>query len=207
MSKTNIDIIKAYMEFFRDKSPETPRVSTFVDEYRQHSGGYIELATDFENIDIIKSKPEDEKNTREKESEAYYNFLTSSIHNEDGKTNIERLCDLTGLSEKEILHPSTIPNQKWHLMISYLGMKQFHKKRPMLHMVSCPELWIWMFEVSGECEIDKIEKHAVNYKLKQECDGVKYNVISPCNNWKCFIKKYRKKLHKIVVEEYKNNFQ
>ena len=202
MSKTNIDITKAYMAFFRDKSTETSRASTFAEEYRQDSGGYIELATDFENIDIIKSKPEDEKKIHEKDSEAYYDFLTSSIHNEDGKTNIEKLCDLTGLSEKEILHPSTTPNQKWHLMISYLGMKQFYKKRPMFHMISCPELWLWMFEASDEGEIYKIEKHAISYKLKQECDDVNYGIIYACNTWKSFIEVYRKKLHKIVIDEY-----
>ena len=190
------------MKFFRDKSTETSIASAFAEEYRQHSGGYIDLANDFENIDIIKSKPEDEKKIHEKDSEAYYDFLTSSIHNEDGKTNIEKLCDLTGLSEKEILYPSTTPNQKWHLMISYLGMKQFYKKRPMFHMISCPELWIWMFEASGECEIDEIKKHAINYKLKQECDGFKYDGCRPCNEWKRFVKDFRNRLHKMVVEEY-----
>lgn len=202
MSKTNIDIVKAYMKFFRDKSAETSIASTFADKYCQQSGGYIELANDFENIDIIKSKLEDKKAVHEKESEAYYDFLTSNISNQDGKTNIESLCDLTGLSENEILHPSTTPNQKWHLMISYLGMKQFHKKRPVLHMVSCPELWIWMFETSGECEIDKIENHAINYKLNQECDGFKYDECRPCNEWKRFLKEFRNRLHKMVVEEY-----
>lgn len=190
------------MEFFREKIPETSRASEFVEKYRQLSGGYIDLANDFENIDIIKSKLESEKTVHEKESEAYYDFLTSNISDEDRKTNIERLCDWTDLSENEILHPSTTPNQKWHLMISYLGMKQFHKKRPMLHMVSCPELWIWMFEASGECEIDEIKKHAINYKLKQECDGFKYDGCRPCNEWKRFVKDFRNRLHKMVVEEY-----
>ena len=202
MSKKNIEIIKAYMEFFRDKSTETSIASAFAEEYRQLSGGYIDLANDFENIDIIKSKLESEKTVHEKESEAYYDFLTSNISDEDGKTNIERLCDWTGLSENEILYPSTTPNQKWHLMISYLGMKQFYKKRPMFHMISCPELWLWMFEASDEGEIYKIEKHAKNYKSNHEYDGFKYDGLRPCNEWKRFVKDFRNRLHKKVIEEY-----
>lgn len=209
MATKNLDIIKAYMQFFASKSAESVRVNEFVDKYRQNSGGYIELANDFENMEIIKAKKDEDKRIHEKESEDYYDFLTDKRCGEDGKTNIDRLCDLTGLCEKEILHPSTMPNQKWHLMVSYLGMKQFNKKRLMFHMVSCPELWIWMFEIFDKEKIERIEKHAVHYKLKQECDGVKYNEINPCTQWKNFIKCYRVNLHERVVVEYnkKNNVQ
>lgn len=79
----------------------------------------------------------------------YYNYILD---------NIEKFKRITGLSEDEILHPGNEPNQKWHLMVSYLGRLYGKGYNPRFDMVTCPELWLWMFEVSDEFNDEEIKK-------------------------------------------------
>ncbi len=48
MNKKNLDMIKAYAEFFRDKPANSNKLEDFVKEHRQSEGGYIDLAEAFE---------------------------------------------------------------------------------------------------------------------------------------------------------------
>ena len=178
MAEKNIDIIKAYMAFFKDKSDKSDLVETFVKDHRQKDGGYIELAKAFE----------------------FYNYLN------DNKDEIE---EQTGLKIYDILHPTKTPNQKWHLLISYLGMLQFEEKNPSFERVICPELWLWILETSFENETNEtivnIKNHAEHYKNREDYEGHEYGSKKrnkPTNEWKRFLKTHITNLEEKVIEQY-----
>ena len=86
------------------------------------------------------------------------------------------------------------PNQKWHFLVSWLGMAWYEfydKKREKFDPLNfkCPELWLWVFEVSKLFDANTMEKlynAAVEYrngnkddwvKLKKDCSSVLKNDI------------------------------
>ena len=188
MAENNIDIIEAYMKFFKDKADETDLVKSFVKDYRQKQGGYIKCANDFINLN-------NNKNITNDDNRKYYEYLKDQTTLSGGKTNIEILSEKTSISPDNILNPTNEPNQKWHLLISYLGMKLSQGKQPCFGLVSCPELWLWMFDASGEFskrELSEIYNRAIDYK-----NGNK-------KGWINFLFPYRKALHNIIIQKYKD---
>ncbi len=149
-------------------------------------GGYIDLAVAFE----------------------FYNYLSENEDIIKQKTGID--------IKQEILHPTTSPNQKWHLMISYLcgimfEMKTNEKRRMNIAGIFCPELCLWMLETSEIFKNDgdvllSIKEHAINYKNKRDFEGYNYSSTKGSSaEWKRFIKPYMDKLHKAIMKKYNSN--
>ena len=114
--------------------------------------------------------------------------------------NRKRISDETGIPQKMFAEKIKLnkaegePNQKWHFLVSWLGMAwyQFNfgerKEFDPLGFI-CPELWLWVFEVSELFDTDTMEKlydAAVKYrngnkddwvKLKKDCISVLKNDI------------------------------
>ena len=185
----------AYINFFKDKKEYNCNLTNaFIKNYQQEisgSGyGYINLAN------FIEKRGETDGKLKE-EFIAYYEYLNSD--------NVNELENLIGMRKEEMLDVKVNaiegePNQKWHLLVSYLGMTWFQRGRLCIHSVSCPELWIWMFETSGifkQCQLDKIYNKAIEYREK------KIGTLE----WKKYIKEYRRTLHKEVVYTYFHKIQ
>lgn len=180
------NIINSYLKFFSDKELHYPKSDEFIKEYQQDKGGYIDLAKCFENKGT-KGKEDDKK---------YYNFLNSlkdfrkypafeiiKKENEDARKVLNFLVDKTKCE----------PNQKWHLIVSYMGMSYYlfesgKRKRMNHHAITCGELIIWVAEA---CEVDFVEE-IYNNAVKRNIGELSYQ------KWRKLVKKYWEKFDEIV---------
>ncbi len=190
-------ITESYLKYYSDKSCDgCNRTNNLIKDYQQELSsndyGYINLAKFIETkgtTDCLREgfKPyyyylsELEKNGKLHEFEAF-KYL-----------NNESLQQLSPLKVK-VNSKEYEPNQKWHLIVSYLGMNVFLKCRTSIHSVICPELWMWMFETSddifNEKELDDIYNKAIEFKLGK----------IDKNEWKDYIKPYRQRLHSAIMD-------
>lgn len=176
---------------------ECKRTNCLIEHYQQEisSNGYgyinlakfIEMGGSVNGLELIE------------EAKKYYYFLVEL----EKKVDYMNSEAFQYLNDKmfEQLSPLKIkvepknhePNQKWHLIVSYLGLNIFLNCRTNIHSVSCRELWMWMFEASDnvfdEKELDDIYNKAIEYRT---------NTIS-VNDWKSFFKPYRQKLHSVIL--------
>lgn len=160
MQKYNKKSMDDYIRFFKDKKAKTPKTDDFIKGYQQKSTGYILFAKA-----ITKNKRElCDKNQRE-----YFDKLTNMDNTEIAsllgvdKNVVEELNPLKIILDKE----KAEPNQKWHLFISWFGWKKYENKKPTIASTTCPELWLWMFEVSGiytDKEMRQLVNCAENYR-------------------------------------------
>ena len=182
-------VLFAYINFFKcTQGNEGKYTNRFVKLHQQkidnrNGYGYTNLASYIETNGKQEIK-------LSRDLRVYYENLTNPRF-------ILELEKITGMAKEDVLGVKVDPNigepsQKWHLLISYLGMAWFQGKTPRIHMVSCPELWLWMFEASeifADDELKKVYEYAVGYKT---------NKITR-EEWRDFLKEYRLKLHEIVM--------
>jgi hypothetical protein len=181
------ETIQAYINYFKSKKTDNCQyTNNFIQNYQQEISkngyGYINLA-DYINYQG-KTHTKLNKNSRD-----YYEFLINS-------KDISNLEELIGMPREDILNVSIDakngkPNQKWHLLVSYLGMAWFQDKKVRIGSVICPELWLWMFESSGiftKDELKYVYNKAIEYKTKKIA----------CSDWKKHVTHFRKKLDNAV---------
>ncbi len=189
-------ITESYLIYYSNKTCDgCDRTKNLIKDYQQELSsngyGYINLAKFIETEGGTDCLKEDYK--------PYYYFLrelelNDKLHEFEAfkYLNDESLQQLLPLKVK-VNSEEYEPNQKWHLIVSYLGMNVFLKCRTSIHSVICPELWMWMFETSddifNEKELDDIYNKAIEFKLRK----------IDKNEWKEFIKPYRQKLHSVIL--------
>lgn len=199
-------IIESYLKYYSNRMcDECERTNRLIEHYQQEisSNGYgyinlakfIEMGGSVNGLELIE------------EAKKYYYFLAEL--EEKGRLHEFEAFKYLNDEMFEQLSPLKIkvepenhePNQKWHLIVSYLGLNIFLNCRTSIHSVSCPELWMWMFEASDnvfdEEELDDIYNKAIEYRT---------NTIS-VNDWKSFLKPYRQKLHSVILNYYNKNIE
>ena len=188
--------IEKYLKYYSSKSTEDcKRTNDLIRKYQQKTSngyGYISLAKSIQeggDTKFIKGWEEGirycaflfelEKNNKLREFEAF-KYL-------DDKA-FQKLSPLNVRVNAEELEP----NQKWHLIVSYLGSKIFSGTTPSVSRVSCPELWMWMFETADNVftsdELDEIYKKAVEYREKK----------IDSNQWSDYTKPFKTRLEENI---------
>ena len=185
-----------FIRFFKDKPVSCKETNAFVakEENRQTNTGYIALANAISKRD---------SKLCDKILEGHKEYCEDLFKHDDEGNAIEWVAEQLGIEAKYVkeIDPMhipcnekgiVVPSQKWHLFVSYFGWKKYIGKKPYISRVSCPELWLWMFESSGHSssEIKDIYEQAELYR-----NGNKNK-----ESWNDYCKGLAQKLNDVILK-------
>ena len=185
--------IDRYLQFLSDKRIHYPKSDDFIKKYQQSGRGYITLAY------CMINKGE----SKDKDCQNYYEYLNSldDYHKfsafkymDEADVNAMKVFDV--FVDKKVCEP----NQKWHWIVSYLGMwiywiDECNKDSNMNPQgLTCPELILWLAEACDADFVDEIFDNAIKWKKNE----ITYH------EWKNYAQVYMNRLEDLIINKMKN---
>lgn len=181
------------IEFYSAKVAKPILTTQFVKKHRQGSGGYIDFAKVFSNKGNFKS--------RDPKHKLNYDYIKKCVDAGEVSTiKAFEYVDEGFIMSVSVDKKQGEPNQKWHLLVSFYGQSEIGKEDAIISTgaISCPELWLWMFEVAVDGvnittkDIEELYKQMVKHKesVRGQWKNNKW--------WKENSEKYCAKLEKVI---------